>query len=96
MEDKMTKYRTLEEIYKVAGEEAYTIMLPGEKVKTLVDLAAALFGEENIVSFFNKQYPDLNNKTPYELCEEGKEGCELLEVKLMDSITRLKVGNFKR
>ncbi len=78
----MTEYRTLEEIYKVADKE---IMLPGENIKTLVELAVAVVGEKNLVEFFNQPYQMFGDKTPYELCEEGKEN--LLEVALMDILT---------
>ncbi|MBR9683283.1 DUF2384 domain-containing protein [Candidatus Woesearchaeota archaeon] len=72
----------LKEIYKVANQE---LMLPGENVKTLADLAAAVVGKENLVDFFYQPNKALNDKTPYELCKEGKS--DLLELKLMDILT---------
>ena len=62
----------LDNVYESAGKE-------------LTDKMIAVVGEENIVKWFYEVNKAFNNKSPYDLCEEGNS--DELEKVVMDILT---------
>jgi len=75
----MVEYQhTLKDVYKIAGKDLTDKML------------AVATKKDNLVKWFYKPNKFLKNKSPYEICREGKQS--ELEKAIMDVLTAAQGG----